>query len=190
MSINMSNVKSITLGGKNVKKIEDTNGNVLWKNKGESTINLTVGAGQDITTTQYYNELSIPSKSTLKSTIASKTGISSSSINIKKIEIDLSTLYWYLSDSDDRYTPYFAWIKGTDYILNDSAGTQVRGIGIKKWGSSYYNVTSYSSLYGYRQGYAVGLFSFKNSGTSGSHYCTSSSSSKLPTFTIRVTYEY
>lgn len=31
MSINMSNVKAITLGGQNVKKIEDTNGNVLWK---------------------------------------------------------------------------------------------------------------------------------------------------------------
>lgn len=31
MSINMSNVKAITIGGQNVKKIEDTNGNVLWK---------------------------------------------------------------------------------------------------------------------------------------------------------------
>ena len=30
MSINMSNVKAITLGGQNVKKIEDLNGNVLW----------------------------------------------------------------------------------------------------------------------------------------------------------------
>ena len=30
MSINMSNVKAITLGGQNVKKIEDANGNVLW----------------------------------------------------------------------------------------------------------------------------------------------------------------
>lgn len=30
MSINMSNVKSITLGGVSVKKIEDTSGNVLW----------------------------------------------------------------------------------------------------------------------------------------------------------------
>ena len=33
MSINMSNVKAITLGGQNVKKIEDLNGNVLWQNK-------------------------------------------------------------------------------------------------------------------------------------------------------------
>ncbi|MEE3416023.1 MAG: hypothetical protein VZR53_11710 [Prevotella sp.] len=30
MSINMKNVKAITLGGQNVKKIEDANGNVLW----------------------------------------------------------------------------------------------------------------------------------------------------------------
>lgn len=33
MSINMSNVKAITLGGQNVKKIEDANGNVLWQKK-------------------------------------------------------------------------------------------------------------------------------------------------------------
>lgn len=33
MSINMSNVKAITLGGQNVKKIEDSNGNVLWQKK-------------------------------------------------------------------------------------------------------------------------------------------------------------
>lgn len=31
MSINMTNVKSITLGGVSVKKIEDANGNVLWE---------------------------------------------------------------------------------------------------------------------------------------------------------------
>ena len=31
MSINMSNVKAITLGGQNVKKIEDANGNILWQ---------------------------------------------------------------------------------------------------------------------------------------------------------------
>lgn len=191
MSIIMKNVKSITLGGVSVKKIEDKNGNVLWGNSTQTaTIELTVGAGQDITTRQSFNKLSIPSKSTLKSTIASKIGTSSSSITIKKIEIDLSTLYWYLSDSDDRYTPYFSWINQIDYILDDSAGTQVRGTGIKKWGSSYYNVTNYSTLYGYRKGYAVGLYSFKNSSSSGSRYCTSSSSSTLPTFTIRVTYEY
>lgn len=33
MSINMSNVKAITLGGQNVKKIEDANGNVLWQKR-------------------------------------------------------------------------------------------------------------------------------------------------------------
>ena len=111
-------------------------------------------------------------------------------LNIKKIEIDLSTLYWYLSDSDDRYTPYFSWINQSNYILEDSAGTQVRGTGIKQWGSSYYNVTNQSSLYGWRKGYAVGLYKFSTSSSSGSRFCTSSSSSTKPTFTIRVTYEY
>ena len=66
MSINMSNVKAITLGGKNVKKISDKSGNVLWENKGESTINLTVGEGQDCNSTQYLNAIRIPSSSTIK----------------------------------------------------------------------------------------------------------------------------
>ena len=52
MSIIMSNVKSITLGGKNVKKIADTNGNVLWENKNTTTRKIKVVESQDITTTQ------------------------------------------------------------------------------------------------------------------------------------------
>ena len=155
-----------------------------------ATVSLTVGAGQDVTKTQHYNEIVFPSKNELKSKIASMIGTSSIGVNIKKIELDLSTVYWYLSDSDDRYTPYFSWINQTDYILEDSAGTQVKGSGIYKWGSSYYNITNQSSLYGWREGYAVGLYKFSTSSSSGSRFCISSSSSTLPTFTIRVTYEY
>lgn len=155
------------------------------------TINLTVGAGQDITKTQYYNRIYLPSKSTIQNAIASKIGTASIGINVKKVELDLSTLYWYCSDSQDYFTPYLAWVNSYKYILEDSAGTRLKGTGIRKWGTSYYNVTSHSgSLYGYIRGDVLGYYSFSNSSSSGSRFCTSSSSSTLPTYTIRVTYEY
>ena len=69
MSIIMKNVKSITLGGVSVKKIEDKNGNVLWENKNISTINSTVSYGQDITTTQYAEGIVLPSSNDIKSKI-------------------------------------------------------------------------------------------------------------------------
>ena len=82
MSINMSNVKAITLGGQNVKKIEDKNGNVLWKenNNQTTTINLTVGSGQDISIGQYYNRIVVPSLNDIKSAVANKASISVSDI--------------------------------------------------------------------------------------------------------------
>ena len=94
MSINMSNVKAITLGGRNVKKIEDTNGNVLWKVPGSDiktgTINITVGSGQDITTTQYYNRIVVPSLNSIKSAVANKASISESNIvSIDTVELIL-----------------------------------------------------------------------------------------------------
>ena len=94
MSINMSNVKAITLGGRNVKKIEDTNGNVLWKVPGSDittgTINITVGSGQDITTTQYYNRIVVPSLNSIKSAVANKSSISQSNIlSIDTVELIL-----------------------------------------------------------------------------------------------------
>lgn len=38
MSINMSNVKAITLGGQNVKKIENSQGVILWQKPGEGSL--------------------------------------------------------------------------------------------------------------------------------------------------------
>lgn len=94
MSINMSNVKAITLGGQNVKKIEDKNGNVLWKLPGSDiptgTINLTVGSGQDITIGQYFNRIVTPSLNNIKSAVANKASISESNIvSIDTVELIL-----------------------------------------------------------------------------------------------------
>lgn len=96
MSIIMSNVKAITIGGQNVKKIEDKNGNVLWKLPGSDiqtgTINLTVGEGQDITAPQNYNRIVVPSLTTIKSAVANKASISESNIvSIDTVELILDS---------------------------------------------------------------------------------------------------
>lgn len=77
MSIDMTTVKEITHNNKEVVKIEDSNGNILWQKNvpvQTDTITLTVGASQDITTTQYYDHIVIPSKNTIKNKINSLTG--------------------------------------------------------------------------------------------------------------------
>ena len=189
MSINMANVKSITLGGVQVKKIADTNGNVLWGNEKQSaTINLTVGKSQDITTGQYYNRIVLPSLSSIKSNIASKTGISSGSINITKVELDLSKLYWY-NDYGSTQTPYFSLSTSSPSYFG--MGSQRTTTGKYKWSSGELDVTNYldKSLYGYRETRDI-YNTFSTSSSSGSRFCARSSSYTKPTYTIRVTYEY
>lgn len=186
MSINMSNVKSITLGGVQVKKIEDTNGRVLWSGSTTATINLTVGKAQDITTTQYYDRIVLPSISTIKSTINSKLGISVS--NITKVELDLSTLYWY-NDYASSQKPYLSLSTSNPSYFG--GGTTRSDTGRYEWGSYNLDVINYlgKTLYGYRE--TRGIYNtFSTYSYQGSRFCTSSSSSTKPTFTIVVTYEY
>lgn len=199
MSINMSNVKSITLGGKNVKKIEDINGRVLWEINNGSTMNITIGAGQDIDVTQYYNRLQIPRISQIMSFIGKKIGVSSSSIKITNIQIDGSTLYWNNINSGEQ-TPYLSFqpsVSSTTKYFG--GGSTVSSTGINHWSSSIVNLDginldppSNSVLYGYVRSNSTGSyyqFSSYSSGTNN-RFCNSSSYSTLPTFTIVVTYEY
>lgn len=78
MSIDMTTVKEITHNNKEVVKIEDSNGNILWqKNVPQvltDTISITIGAGKNITTTQHYAYITIPTKNTIKNYIANSTG--------------------------------------------------------------------------------------------------------------------
>ena len=187
MSINMANVKAITLGGQNVKKIEDTSGRILWQMKSGNTINITVGKDQDITRTQYYNRIILPSLNSIKSIVASKIGTTSSSVNITKVELDLSTVYWYNDYLSDQ-TPYFS--------LSTSSPSYFGG-GITRsqseryqWGSYKIDATNYlgKTLYGYRTTNG-GYYEFSTSSYQGSRFCTSSSSHSSPTFTLVVTYE-
>ena len=194
MSIIMKNVKSITLGGVSVKKIEDKNGNVLWGIKKQSTtINITIGESQDITTKQYYNRIVLPSISSIKSTVASKTGISSGSINITKVELDCATLYWFNPyDSNDyrnaKATNSSSVDGGTTVLISYSNNTR----GAHQWSSSKTDVTKYlgKTLYGYYKG-ASGYVGFATYSQSNyGNFCKSTNYTVKPTFTIVVTYEY
>lgn len=197
MSINMSNVKSITLGGVSVKKIADKNGNVLWGGSTTATINITVGEGKDITTKQYYNRIVLPSLSSIKSKIASKTGISSSYVNITKVELDLSTLYWIESISGySERRPYFSLSTSSPSYFG-SGTTRSSGSSLNTWGSYKLDITSYLKsstvqLYGYSYEVYYSPHTYQAFQAYDGYlprFCTSSGSGR-PTFTLVVTYEY
>ena len=195
----MSNVKSITLGGQNVKKIEDINGRVLWQENKDSTINLTVGEGQDITTKQYAEGIVLPSLNDIKSKIASKTGISQSSITIKEVMIQNNTLYWKVGSNYANGTTYYGRLSFGGLEFESEPVTEAK---IYPWNSSS---TSYSDVTYYLKDSSTaishGYIGIKNEelgnpfvtnryNTKECHFCSSSNVYALPTFTIRVTYQH
>ena len=198
MSIIMSNVKAITLGGQDVKKIEDKNGNVLWKVPGSTTgtINLTIGytidSAQDISIAQYYNRIVLPSISKIRSTVESKIGVSSSDVSVTKIELDMSTLYWFNNSTLNSVTAFS--LTTTDQIY--FGRSKASGTGVKPWGTSNLDITNKlsssatTSFYGYYIDRSTAIYTEFSTSTSYPHFCNSSSSTKKPTFTIVVTYEY
>lgn len=186
MSIIMSNVKAITLGGQNVKKIEDKNGNVLWKVPGSdittATINITIGSGQDITTTQYYNRIVVPSLTTIKNVVANKASISESNIvSIDTVELILgqntlpNAVKNNASSTRDTKIRFFLVLGSTitstvlargyyaytvDFTSGNKANTSILGAFCPTGtGTNYIDITSYLSetlatyIYG---GYAMG----------------------------------
>ena len=198
MSINMSNVKSITLGGVSVKKISDKNGNVLWGNSTQTaTINLTVGAGQDCTSTQYLNAIRIPSSGTIKSAISNKTGVPYNYINVKKVELDLTTLYWYNGRSGKHYPTLSTSSSSTSSTTYFASGIDRTSSYVFQWADYKYDVTKYmnTKLFGYSYNYNYDQWNPKyssfsdSSSSSGSKFCQRNGTG-LPIFTIVVTYEY
>ena len=202
MSINMSNVKAITLGGLNVKKIEDKNGNVLWK-KSSATIDITIGSGQDIVTSQYYNRIAVPSLTTIKSAVANKASISESNIvSIDTVELALgfttsenpSAVKHLTSSARDTKIRFFLVLGNTitstvlvrgynaytvDFTSGNFANKPIKGAFFKtSTGTSYIDITSYLSetsvryIYG---GYAMGTTEY-NSQTPLQMFGTSSNS--------------
>ena len=200
MSINMSNVKSIRFNGYSVKKIEDINGNVLWEDK--NIMNITVGAGQDITTTQYADGIVLPSLNDIKSKIASKTGISSSSITITSINIQDNTLYWRVGSNYNNGTTYYGILSTNGSQASTSAPISQSESHIYTWNSSptsytdvfyYMYPSSTRTLYGYigTRSDEIGTpFVTSRYNNNEAHFCSSTNAYALPTFTLIVTYEY
>lgn len=191
MSINMTNVKSITLGGQNVKKIADTNGNVLWENKGKSTISLTVGEGQDITSTQYLNAIRIPASWTIAREISNKTGVLQDNIKVTKVELDLTTLYW-LNQYSGTQTPMLSTSSSnTSSTTYFASGIDRNSMYVFEWSNYKLDVTKYMNtrLFGYSYEYDRYNPRYRQFSDSGSRFCQRTGTS-LPTFTIVVTYEY
>ena len=161
-----------------------------------TTINITVGAGQEITTSQYYDSIRIPSSSTIRNAVARKIGAEPFGINLTKVELDLSTLYWYNNRSNYQTPEFSTSSSNTSSTTYFGSGIERRDkTGIFQWHTYNIDVTKYMNtrLYGYNYGsyiYDKTYYKFSTSSSSGSRFCTSSSSSTLPTFTIRVTYEY
>ena len=193
MAVDMSNVKQIMHNNKEVIKIEDSNGNVLWENKKGSTINITIGSRQEMNIQQYSNRIQIPPMPEIRQFISSKTGISLSQIKLTKMNIDGSTLYWD-NEAEGEQTPYLSFQSSvSSSTVYFGGGDTVSSNGIHSWSSSkvdLYDIDLNNErptiLYGYiydnRRGH---YYNFKSS----ARFCTSSNYDWEPTLTIVVTYE-
>ena len=281
MSINMSNVKAITLGGQNVKKIEDSNGKVLWEepsvvqldyitisgsykrklptgsaftfggtvrayytdgtnavvtssttfsgynmstagsytvtasytedgitktttytltvaNTSTATYSVTVGASQYITTTQYFNRIVIPSLSSIKSTIASKT--SREVYSVDAVKIAANQLNWCKQGSHPSAVYPFLLTGSTtsSTIVAVGRSYQFPSASSASFSSSDTDITSYvyssstRSLYGaYGTTNSTPTTMFSSStGAYTFHFCMSGNVTTLPTFILKCTYTY
>ena len=159
------------------------------------TINLTVGEGQDITSTQYLNAIRIPSSSTIRNAVASKIGTESFGINVTKVELDLTTLYW-LTDTTEKVYPLLSTSSSvSSSTVYFCGGTDRKQDYVFQWSNYKLDVTKYMNkrLFGYRYNYNYSNWipkytQFSESG-SGPKFCQSNGTG-LPIFTIVVTYEY
>lgn len=164
-----------------------------WDNNTYSaTIEFTVGASRDITTTQSSTQLNLPSLDTIKKKIKSKT--KRVVRKITKVEVyGGEPLYWepgseynrrpWLASNSSGYSP------DSPYIIGSTSSSTSR----KVFGSGYVDVTrimsetSTTPFYGWMQ-VGTGTDYYRMNGGSKGALCNSSGN--LPTFKIRVTYEY
>ena len=194
MAVTMSNVKQIMHNNKEVIKIEDSLGHILWqKKKTIATINITVGEKQDYQTNQYPNRLVLPSLTGIRSKVASKIGTSADSINVKKVEMDWSTVYWYNADESFPFPRVALTAENPSFFGIGNGRTRT---GLYNWSTEIQDITDKLSsgrttaFYGYVwDAYSGEIRKFSSSSSYGWRFCSSSSSSNLPTFTIIVTYE-
>lgn len=214
--MDFSQIKAITIPEGSVKKITDSQGHVLWKKQGDrptatASISITVGASKNITTTQYYNRICIPSINTIKSYIER-----TDNVQVKSIDTVLLNRVYFVR----QYYTNAYYLKG--FILNGStidseivafssivtfpSGTSTYGKAITSTSAtggtditSYLKTSSVKIFYGGFSGNSdrtkvsnTPLLMFSSSTGSGStHYVDGTySATVLPTFGLRVTYTY
>ena len=210
----MTNVTQIMHGDKEVIKIEDSHG-VLWEKADRPTatasISITVGASQNITTTQYFDRICIPSINTIKSYIETN-----QSVQVKSIDIVLLNRVYFVR----QYYTNAYYVKG--FILNGStidseivvaSATKTFPSGSSTYGknitstsatggtdiTSYLNTSSIKTFYGGWSGHSTSssvpttptsMFD-STTGNSKVHYVGGTySATTLPYFGLRVTYTY
>ena len=193
MAVDMSNVKQIMHNNKEVIKIEDSNGKILWENNKESTIRISIGSGQDINITQYHNYIQIPPMPQIKNFIANKIGVGKERITLTDMKIDGSTLYWNKGFSG-TYQPYLSFQSGvSSSTVYFGGGSFVSNDGTHCWfldsEVDLYDIDLKNDhptiLYGYMQDTNNGKY-YKFG--SGGKFCDRWGDT-VPTFTIIVTYE-
>lgn len=214
MPINLDNVTQIMHGDKEVIKIEDSHG-VIWEKAerptASATISVTVGASQNITTTQHYNYITIPSLNSIKSYIESNTSRSLKGITT----VGLYNLYFLRQYYTNAYYVRGFLLNGnttsSDIIYKMSGTTQFPSGSGADYGktligtstSSAVDITSYLSsnntknIYGAYSGASTGSSVPQTpttmfSSTTGYQktYFKKYVASAVPTFTLYVTYEY
>lgn len=202
--MDLRTVKDIVYGGKHLKNIKDSNNRIIWGGVEYKDVpyssTLTVGSGQNITTTQYANRIVVPSLNNIKNKLATNHSVSSSKITITDVRIVCNTLYWWRGSNAPGGTTQYAKLSST----NSTSGTIVSvsnsttdASTIYPWNGGYANVFSYMStsstkaLYGYYGTSSTTLgtaFGTSITSTSGCHFCTSSSKTTVPTYSILVDY--
>ena len=156
-----------------------------------ATINLTVGEGQDCTSTQGLNYIRIPSENTIKNAIARKTSTASFGINVKKVELDLTTVYWYNYYSGTQSPEFSTSSSNTSSTTYFGSGIDRTSRSVFPWSNYKMDVTKYMNtrLFGYSYQYDRYNPIYRSFSDDGSKFCQSTGTS-LPTFTIVVTYEH
>ena len=137
MAVDMSNVKQIMHNNKEVIKIEDSLGHIIWQKKTTTTTTITwtgnaiIDKVYTVTSTSHPNTLTFVSKSKFKNAVATQLGISSSDI------ISISDYQWQN-----------CWRNGTTY--NNSTSTVMWKTSNSSSGGNWFsktdNRTSSSSI--------------------------------------------
>lgn len=181
MPIDMTNVIQIMHGGKEVVKIEDSNGGILWQKQSAITETITIMVPSN---SSIYNShtLVLPSLSSVKTLIASQAEISESSI----LSIDAISLSRGVQTHGGSTTAnYRAYACAYDFGNMPTAISSI-GSSANMKGTSGYNYSTLSinnALNYFSENSNVTLYGYYSISTVSGYYYKMSSSRNITTFT-------